>query len=135
MTTINAYLTFNGNCSEAMNFYKEGLGGELTIQTVEESPMSEQWPADVQKNVLHAGLINNGLMLFGSDMNTGELTNGNRISLSLNCTNDTEIKRYFSYLSKDGQVTHPLHDFFGGTIGALTDKYGIMWLLFLEKNK
>lgn len=134
MTTINAYLTFDGNCREAMQFYKDCLGGELTIQTIEESPMAEQWPAAMQKNVLHAALVNEGLMLFGSDMNTGELINGNRISLSLNCKNEGDIKNYFSRLAEEGNVTHPLHDFFGGTLGALTDKYGILWLLFLEKK-
>jgi PhnB protein len=40
MTQINSYLTFNGNCQEAMIFYQKCLGGELTFQTVGESPLS-----------------------------------------------------------------------------------------------
>ena len=28
MTTVNIYLTFNGNCEEAFNFYKSVFGGE-----------------------------------------------------------------------------------------------------------
>ena len=34
MTQINAHLTFNGNCHEAMTFYKECFGGELSMQTL-----------------------------------------------------------------------------------------------------
>jgi PhnB protein len=34
MTEINPYLNFNGSCREAMNFYKECLGGELTLMAV-----------------------------------------------------------------------------------------------------
>lgn len=30
-TTVNAYLSFNGNCEEAFNFYKSVLGGEFTF--------------------------------------------------------------------------------------------------------
>ncbi len=63
MTQINAYITFNGNCSEAMTFYKKCLGGELTMQTVKESPMADQWPAEVQQNILHATLVKNDVML------------------------------------------------------------------------
>ena len=44
MTTINAYLTFNGDCREAMTFYKECLGGELTLETAKGSPMESHWP-------------------------------------------------------------------------------------------
>ena len=36
MTQINAYLTFNGNCREAMQFYTDCLGGELYLQTIGE---------------------------------------------------------------------------------------------------
>jgi PhnB protein len=29
MATVNVYLTFNGNCEEAFNFYKSVFGGEI----------------------------------------------------------------------------------------------------------
>ena len=29
MTTINVYLTFNGNCEEAFNFYRTVFGGNF----------------------------------------------------------------------------------------------------------
>ncbi len=34
MTQIHSYLTFSGNCREAMTFYRECLGGILMLQTV-----------------------------------------------------------------------------------------------------
>jgi PhnB protein len=36
MTQINGYLHFNGDCREAMTFYRECLGGELSLQTIGE---------------------------------------------------------------------------------------------------
>ncbi len=105
------------------------MGGELTMQTVQDSPMANQWPAEVQKKILHSGLLNNGLVLLASDM-VGQdgVVKGNLISLSLNCSSEEEIEAYFSNLSYGGKITHPLHKFFDGTIGALTDKYGINWI-------
>lgn len=129
-TRIHVYLTFNGNCREAMSFYKECLGGELTLQTVEESPMAKQWPPQVQKNVLHASLTNQGLVILGSDMGSSMgLVQGNTISLALQCSSKKEIQTFFSKLASGGKVTHPLHTFYDGTIGALTDRFGMNWVL------
>ncbi len=129
VTQINPYLTFNGNCKEAMTFYKKCFGGELNMQTVGESPMAEQWPANIQQRILHASLINDNLVLLGSDMGSENLVKGNIISLALGCSSKAEIDLFFVKLSEGGKVTHPLHDFFDGTIGALTDKYGMNWVL------
>ena len=134
MAQINAYLTFDGNCREAMTFYKECLGGELTLQTVEGSPMEDQFPADAKKKILHANLTHDGLVLLGSDVSGSQgIVKGNSISLSLNCSSETEIKNFFIRLSADGHVVHPLHHFFAGTMGTITDKYEKDWLLYYEK--
>ena len=131
MLQINAYLTFNGNCREAMTFYRDCLGGELTLQTIAESPMADQLPAQAQENILHATLMKETLMLMASDMGgPGRLIHGNTIALSLTCTNEKEIRSCYSNLSAGGQETRPLHEFFGGTIGMLTDKFGLNWLLY-----
>ena len=36
MAQILAYLKFDGNCREAMTFYKECFGGKLTFNTVKD---------------------------------------------------------------------------------------------------
>lgn len=129
-TQINPYLVFNGNCREAMAFYKNCLGGELTLLTVEESPMADQWPAAVQKDILHASLVRDSLVLLASDMaGPAGSIRGNTISLALNCSTEEEIETFFSKLAEDGKVSHPLHKFFDGTIGALTDKFGMNWVV------
>ncbi|PBQ31093.1 VOC family protein [Sphingobacteriaceae bacterium] len=131
MAHLNVYLTFNGNCREAMSFYKECLGGNLEMQSVEDSPMAQQWPAEVQNNILHASLKNDTLVLLGSDMGSEGLIKGTTISLALACTSEREIETVFKNLSQEGKITHPLHKFYDGIIGALTDKYGMNWLFKL----
>lgn len=136
MTQINAYLHFNGNCREAMTFYKQCLGGELKMQTVGESPMAGQMPAVAQKQILHALLKNDGITLMGSDMMGPEgVTKGIAISLTLVCSSKNEIENFFPKLSAGGKVTHALKEEFFGTYGDLTDTYGINWMFNYEKPK
>lgn len=136
MTQINAYLHFSSNCREAMTFYKECLGGELSIQAVGESPMADQMPPELQKNILHASLVKDGFVLLGSDMGPEGAIKGNTISLLLNCSSAEEIKTFFSNLSAGGEIGHPLkEEFWGATFGDLTDKFGINWMFNFDKNQ
>ncbi|MBW4891795.1 VOC family protein [Mucilaginibacter sp. HMF5004] len=135
MPQINAYINFNGKCREGMAFYKECLGGNLNLQSVAESPMADQWPAEFQQGILHGELKNGPLLLLGSDMPSPEGSQkGNHVSLSLTCSSAEEMNIFFSKLSAGGQATRPPHDFFAGMIAALTDKFGINWILYFEKN-
>src|SRR5690242_11585639 len=96
MTQVNSYLTFSGNCREAMTFYQECLGGKLTFQTIGESPLSGKMPKRMKDCILHATLVKGGLILMGSDMVPQEgLRKGNAVSLFLNCSSETEIKTFY----------------------------------------
>ncbi len=135
MTQINAYLGFDGKCREAMTFYQECLGGELTLQTMAESPLADQMPAEDGQNILHSTLTQGDLVLMATDMGRGERINGNTVSLALNCSSEEEINRFFSNLSVGGQISCPLSEqFWGGTFGSFTDKYGMNWMLNYEKK-
>ena len=65
---IITYLTFSGNCREAMTFYKDCLGGELVFHTLGESPFSGDLPGNMKKAVLQATLTKGELLLLGTDM-------------------------------------------------------------------
>lgn len=136
-TQINTYLTFSGNCREAMTFYQYCLGGELIFQTIGESPLSAQMPEQMKACILHATLTKGSLLLMGSDMvASAGLIFGNAVSLSLNCTSEEEIRSCYNKLAEGGRATHPLENsFWGALFGGLTDKYGNHWLLNYNKNQ
>lgn len=136
MTQINAYITFNGQCREAMTFYKECLGGELAMQTVEGSPIEHDCPAAMKGQILHASLMKNGLVLMGTDMLGPKGYNkGNNIALSLSCSSEQEINVFFEKLSAGGEIIHSLKmEFWGAIFGVFIDKYGIAWMLNFDKN-
>lgn len=138
MSQLNPYLNYQGNCREAMTFYKDCIGGELTMQTVGESPMAAQMAADTHDKIMHSHLVKDGTpFLMASDLfMPGEFTPGNNISLSYNCSSEEEAKDVFSKLSAGGQVTHPLQvEFWGGLFGTLTDKFGIQWMVHFDKTQ
>lgn len=131
MATINAYLTFNGSCREAMTFYKECLGGDLKLQTIGESPMASQMPVQMKEHILLAILTKGELVLMGSDM-VGEegVIMGNTVSMALNLTSEEEIRSCYEKLSVSGKANHPLETtFWGALFGDLIDKYGNHWIL------
>ncbi len=129
MAEFNAYLKFNGNCKEAMEFYKKCLGGKLEMITVGDSPMASQMPAQMHSKILHSVLTSGTVMLMGSDtFGQEEYQHGNTLSLCLVCQSKEEIETLFSKLSQGGQAKHALKEEFFGTYGDLTDRYGFSWM-------
>lgn len=136
-TGIYSYITFSGNCREAMLFYKQCLGGRLHFQSVAGASKNTTLPDKVKKCVVHALLQKDELVLMGTDMvgDTG-LTKGNAVSLMLNCQSERELRTYFSRLSTGGICLQPPEKNKSGILlGSLKDKYGHHWLLhFARKN-
>jgi PhnB protein len=129
MAQLISYLTFNGNCREAMTFYKECLGGELELQTIANSPMTEQMPPKMKECIVHSTLKSGDIVIMGSDMAPKKLIKGNAVSLMLTFNSESEIRKAYTDLSEGGDASHPLEvTFFGALFGHLTDKFGHQWM-------
>ncbi|HYK08980.1 MAG TPA: VOC family protein [Candidatus Eisenbacteria bacterium] len=127
MTQLTPYLSFDGNCAEAMEFYKSCLGGELEINKVGDSPMKDKMP-DKKDWVMHSMLKSDGIVLMASDlMMGGELHNGDNITLTINGGSLEQLKDFFDKLAVGGKVRQPLQPAFFGTYGDLVDKFGVLW--------
>jgi PhnB protein len=138
MIKFAPYLYFNGNCREAMTFYKKCLGGELKSMTVGETPSASQMPATQKDKIMHATLEKDSIFIMASDwlLPTEKPVRGNMVDLCISSpAGKQEIEGYFSKLSKDGKVTYPLKEEFFGTYGAFTDKFGVNWMFQADKSK
>ena len=137
MAQLNPYLNFNNNCREAMTFYKECLGGELSLQTVGESPaMAAQMPPDMKNKILHSSLTSGTVTIMGSDLSREDRIEGNTVHLSLSCESEKELNSVFSKLSEGGKVTEPITDMpWNAKYGSLTDKFGKHWLFNFQKGQ
>jgi PhnB protein len=133
MKALHPYITFSGNCAEAMTFYRDCLGGELTLQKVSEAPIAAQMPPQMQEQVMHSMLMIGDLCLMASDMKPSWRTVGNSVSVMLHCSSEEELRKTFDALAEGGTVRDPVKaQFWGGMFGALSDKFGIDWSLHYD---
>ena len=131
MAKLTPYLRFNDvKCKEAMTFYKSIFGGELTMQTIGESPMAKEMPEKDHGRIMHSTLKSGDIEFSASDMMRDKAVVGDNIALALNCDSEDEIRTHFSKLSQGGAVFMPLEkQFWGALFGVVTDKFGIEWTL------
>jgi PhnB protein len=129
MARLSPYLHFDGNCREAMDFYRDCLGGELWVQTVGETPMAQGMPVETHDRILHAELTAGDVKIMASDMSAPEqLVRSGSVTLCYNGADLAATRAIFDKLSAGANVTNPLKEEFFGTYGDLTDKYGISWM-------
>jgi len=141
-TTINPYLTFNGNCEEAFNFYKSVFGGEFGyLGRFKEMPAGETpLPESDANKIMHVSLaISKETVLMGSDTAQGfgpPVTSGNNFSISINTYSQVEADRLFNALSAGGNAVMPMHNsFWGSYFGMLVDKFGFQWMISVHLSQ
>ena len=144
MASVNIYLTFDGNCEEAFEFYKSVFGGEFPyVGRYKDMPPSEEpgktMSAKDAEKIMHMSLpISKETMLMGSDTGGEWASNfkqGNNFSISVNAESRDEADKVFNGLSKGGQVTMPMDKtFWGDYFGMWTDKFGINWMVSYNEN-
>jgi PhnB protein len=136
MTTLTPYLLFDGNCHQAMEFYKSCFGGELTVTKVKDSPVKDQMPSVQLDKTIHARLTSGNLEISASDWLRLDETRirGNTVCLFLSGGKLPQLKALFEKLSDGAEVTDPLKEQFFGIYGALNDKFGVRWMFQAAKT-
>ena len=135
MTTITAYVNYNGTCEEAFNFYASIFtGSSLNFDRFSSMPNADQMPESDQNKIMHAALtLGNQGLIMGSDVvqgMSGEVVFGNNFGLTLQPDSEAEAIRLFNALSAGGTVTMPLEKtFWNATFGMFIDKFGINWMV------
>ncbi len=136
---LNPYLFFNGNCEEALNFYKECLGGKFeSINRFKDGPEEMggmKVPENFKEKVMHMTWRFDGNVVMASD-GFEKVTDGGSVTLSVTVDNVDGMDTVFNKLSAGGKVTMPLQDtFWGARFGMFTDRYGIKWMFSCELKK
>ena len=134
---LDCYLSFNGNCEEALSFYAACLGGKITaLMRYEGSPMdNKELPAAMKQKVMHATVEAEGAQIMGSDMPPQMPFNGyHGFTVSVYIKQDVDrARRVFDALAAGGQVVMPFAPpFWGGHFGMLKDKFGVPWMVSSE---
>ena len=127
------YLSFDGNCKEALHFYEGALGGKIAfIMTNGQSPMAEHFPPETHDRIINAQFfLPGGMMLMAGDaMGNAPYEGIKGVSLALNFDTTEEGEKIFNALSVGGTVSMPwAPTFWAKMFGMVDDKYGVSWLV------
>ena len=125
------YLAFNGQCEEALTFYRDCLNGniERTMYYSNDQDIGMEIPKHMVGQVMNMALTIGDDAIMGSDHFEPVSKEGN-ITLNMEFSQVDELESVFEALSEGGEVTMPLQDtFWNARFGTLTDKFGIRWML------
>src|SRR5699024_10477549 len=139
---LNAYLSFDGHCEEAFNFYAEKLGAEITAMMMfSDGPpeATENLPNEWRSKIMHAclklgdyelmGTDGMGACPSGADADAG--ISGAHVVLQVDEPGDAE--RIYTDLSTDGTVQMAMEQtFFARRFGMVVDRFGVPWMVLCE---
>ena len=135
---VQAYVTFDVRCEEALEFYKKSLGAVVTgLMRWKESPDADmKGPPGYEEKIMNAAFRIGETDLMADD-GMGEKNAGFKgMTLAIEVADDAQAKRIFSALGEGGNVTMPLmKTFWTSSFGMLTDKFGVPWMVNVEASK
>lgn len=135
MAIVNIYLTFNGNCKEAFDFYATVLQKKISDFNVfgEMPPQPGFELSEGDRNrVMHVTLpISKETSLMGSDTFPHQpVSFGDNFSISISPDSKKEADRVFNELAEGGNVVMPMADtFWNAYFGMVKDRFGINWMI------
>ncbi len=133
MLRCTPFLLFDGNCAEAMTFYHQCLGGELTLTKLGDTPMKDQFPSEKHERIINAHLKSGAIELAATDWMAApdyEPHYGDIFAIFVIGEGYEELKAVFDKLSAGAQTDRfqELHNMPFGVYGQFFDKYGCHWI-------
>jgi PhnB protein len=128
------YLSFNGNCREAFDFYAVAFNGKITMRiTFGESPAANDMPPETHDQVMHSQLETAHGVLMGTDGEPHAGAGNGVVNVVVATPEDAE--RVFKALADGGIVQLPLGETsWAHRFGMLTDRYGKAWMVNCVKT-
>lgn len=138
MPGVETYLTFNGNCADAVRFYAKTLGATVEfMMTHGESPMADEVPPEARDQIMHCSIVIDGTRLMASDPIPGQPHGGmTGFTLALAYPTVAEGERIFNALADGGAVQMPMQEvFWVERWGSLVDRFGTPWMVSAGAQK
>lgn len=127
----NLHLVFAGKCDEAFGFYEQVFGTKRTMSMrYSEAPPGSPVAPEMADKILHTSMPLGGIMLMGCDSPQHYTQNMGGFQISLDTTDQAEVKSLFAALSEGGSVQMPVAPtFWSPLFGMCTDKFGVAWMI------
>lgn len=139
MLQCTPFLLFDGNCAEAMTFYHECLGGELSLTRLGDTPMKDQFPPEKHNRMINAHLKSGAIEFSATDWMASpmyEPKQGDTYAIFVIGGSYDELKVVFDKLAEGAKEDRfqELHDMPFGTYGQFYDRYGVHWIFKGDKR-
>ncbi|MCL2857985.1 MAG: VOC family protein [Oscillospiraceae bacterium] len=122
-------ISFQGNCDEALAFYKDALGAEVKeVAYFRDAPPDSGMDESLPPNfVMHSEVLIFGTQITMTDGGTAPIA-GDYFSLMLSFDSVEEVTSIFHKLADGGQVVGTLSPQFWATLcGDIVDRFGVSW--------
>lgn len=125
------YLSFDGRCREAFEFYAQTLDGEIVgMVSHGETPAGAEVPAEWQDKIINAHLVADGAELMGADAPPQYPSEKSGFSVSIQIDDEPRATRIFNAFGDGGTVMMPFEEtFWAKKFGMVIDKYGTPWMI------
>jgi PhnB protein len=135
---VHPYLSFDGRCEEAIEFYRSALGAEVTMLMRWKDMPGPVEPGTVppgsENKVMHANIRIGDSTVLASDGRCAGKPEFQGFSLSLTAANEAEAERLFKALADGGEVRMPLaKTFFSPAFGMVADRFGVSWMIYMAQ--
>jgi PhnB protein len=139
MLKSTPFLLFDGNCAEAMTFYQDCLGGELSMTKLKETPMKDMLPVQKHERLINAHLKSGDFEISATDWMASpqyEPHPGDTTAIFVTSQSLDEIRSAFDKLTvgAEKEKFQALHELPIGVYGQFTDKFGVHWIFLNPKN-
>lgn len=133
---VEPYLFLEGRCDEAIAFYRQALGAEVTMlmryKEAPDPPPPGMLPPGSEDKIMHASLKIGESTVMASDGMCSGKPSMHGFSLSVTVHTESDAERVFAALSAGGKVTMPLgKTFWSPKFGMCADKFGVEWMVIV----
>lgn len=137
---VQPYLFFDGRCDEAIAFYREVLGAEVTMlmrfRESPDPPPPGSLPPGFEEKVMHANLSFGDTQVMVSDGPCTGQPGFQGFALTASLSDVGEVERVFGALAEGGHVQMPLEKtFWSPRFGMLTDRFGVSWMVMASPEE
>lgn len=132
MTGLVPYILLPGNAEEALAFYRDVFGGDVTVHTYADFGRGDGPPGAVAH-----GILSGPVGLFAADAGPDEDA-AHMVGVTFSLLGGAEpavLTTWFEGLAAGGRVIAPLQTReWGAHDGTVVDQYGVRWLIGYEAS-
>jgi len=128
---ISPYVSFNGNCEDAVKFYEKAFNVKAEVMRYKDAPPDDGYQAsEATKNlIMHAQFQIDGEVIMLCDTPPEYPVNfDSNIGIMAEFNDVDSATAAFNALKEGGKISMELQEtFWSKCFGSLTDKFGVSW--------